>query len=146
MTENFGAIIQDSDFLPYDANQLPDLGYGKSKDEVTNFELERLAKAANGGPIKRPSDGKEVKSVAFVQYAGQRSSRPGHLPYCSGFCCTKSIKQAMYFKAQIPGCDATVLFDELPTWRKCLSPVPAAVLPGSRQVGKTKEVALAIGG
>ena len=115
VTENFGAIIQASDFLPYDANQLPEFAYGKSKDVVTNFELERLAKAANGGPIKRPSDGKEVKSVAFVQCAGQRSSKPGHLPYCSGFCCTESIKQAMYFKAQNPGCDATVLFDDLRT-------------------------------
>ncbi|MBU1651202.1 hypothetical protein KKA00_03210, partial [bacterium] len=34
--------------------------------------LEALAKAANGGPIKRPSDGGEVKSVVFVQCAGQR--------------------------------------------------------------------------
>jgi quinone-modifying oxidoreductase subunit QmoB len=82
---------------------------------LTNFEIERLVKAANGGPIKRPSDGREVKSVAFVQCAGQRSTKPGHLPYCSGFCCTESIKQAMYFKAQNAGCDATVLFDDLRT-------------------------------
>jgi quinone-modifying oxidoreductase, subunit QmoB len=101
--------------VPYDANQLPELGYGKSKDVVTNLELEALAKAANGGAIKRPSDGKEVKSVAFVQCAGQRSLKDGHLPYCSGFCCTTSIKQAMYFKEQNPGCDATVLFTDLRT-------------------------------
>jgi quinone-modifying oxidoreductase subunit QmoB len=114
-TENFGAIIQASGFTPYDANQLPELGYGKSPDVVTNLELERLAKEANGGPIKRPSDGKEVKSVAFVQCAGQRSSKEGNLPYCSGFCCTASIKQAMYFKDQNPGCDTTVLFSDLRT-------------------------------
>jgi quinone-modifying oxidoreductase subunit QmoB len=115
VTENFGAIIQASGFVPYDANQLPELGYGKSKDVVTNLELEALAKAANGGPIKRPSDGKQVKSVAFVQCAGQRSTQPGHLPYCSGFCCTTAIKQAMYFKEQNPGCDTTVLFSDLRT-------------------------------
>ncbi len=114
-TENYGAIIQASGFTPYDANQLPELGYGKSKDVVTSFELEQLVKAANGGPIKRPSDGREVKSVAFLQCAGQRSTKEGHLPYCSGFCCTESIKQAMYFRAQNPGCDATVLFDDLRT-------------------------------
>jgi len=56
-----------------------------------------------------------VKSVAFVQCAGQRSEKEGHLPYCSGFCCTTSIKQAMYFKAQNPGCDTTVLFSDLRT-------------------------------
>jgi quinone-modifying oxidoreductase, subunit QmoB len=115
VTENFGAIIQASGFVPYDAHQLPELGYGKSKDVVTNLELEALAKAANGGPIKRPSDGKEVRAVAFVQCAGQRSTQPGHLPYCSGFCCTTSIKQAMYFKEQNPGCDTTVLFSDLRT-------------------------------
>jgi len=55
-----------------------------------------------------------VKSVAFIQCAGQRSDKEGHLPYCSGFCCTESIKQAMYFKEQ-NGADATVLFDDLRT-------------------------------
>jgi len=115
VTENAGAIIQATDYKPYDANNLPELGYGKSPDVVTNFELERLAKKANGGPIRKPSDGKEVKSVAFIQCAGQRSTEKGHLPYCSGFCCTESIKQAMYFKAQNSDCDATVLFDDLRT-------------------------------
>lgn len=81
---------------------------------VTNFELERLAKAANGAPIRRPFDGKEVKSVAFIQCAGQRSEQRGHLPWCSGFCCTESIKQAMYFREQ-NGAVATILFDDLRT-------------------------------
>jgi quinone-modifying oxidoreductase subunit QmoB len=75
----------------------------------------KLAKEANGGPIKRPSDGKEVTSVAFIQCAGQRSTKEGHLPYCSGFCCTESIKQARYFKAQNADCDAAILFDDLRT-------------------------------
>jgi quinone-modifying oxidoreductase subunit QmoB len=115
VTENIGAIVQATDYKPYDANRLPEFAYGKSPDVVTNFEMEKLAKAANGGPLKRPSDGREVKAVAFIQCAGQRSEQEGHLPYCSGFCCTESIKQAMYFKAQNPDCDATVLFDDLRT-------------------------------
>ncbi|MEN8176214.1 MAG: hydrogenase iron-sulfur subunit, partial [Pseudomonadota bacterium] len=109
------AVIQASGFKEYDANQLPELGYGKSPDVLTNFEFERLAKEADGGPIKRPSDGKQVTSVAFVQCAGQRSQQEGHLAYCSGFCCTESIKQAIYLKDQNPDCDATVLFDDLRT-------------------------------
>lgn len=115
VTENIGAIIQASDFKPYDAGRLPEFAYGKTPDVVTNFELEKLAKEADGGPIKRPSDGKEVQSVAFIQCAGQRSDKDGHLPYCSGFCCTESIKQAIYFKEQNTDCDATVLFDDLRT-------------------------------
>jgi quinone-modifying oxidoreductase subunit QmoB len=115
VTENFGAIVQASDFKPYDADKLPEFASGKTPDVVTNFELERLAKAADGGPLKRPSDGKVVQSVAFIQCAGQRSDKEGHLPYCSGFCCSESIKQAMYFRAQNPDCDTTVLFDDLRT-------------------------------
>jgi len=114
-TENFGAIVQATGFRPYDANQVPELGYGKSPDVVTNLELEAMAKEADGGPIKRPSDGKEVKAVAFLQCAGQRSTDKGKLPYCSGFCCTASMKQAIYFKEQNPDCDATVLFSDLRT-------------------------------
>jgi quinone-modifying oxidoreductase subunit QmoB len=115
MTENFGAIVQTTGFTPYDANQLPDLGYGKSPDVVDQLGLEALAKAANGGPIRRPSDGQEVRNVVFVQCAGQRSDKPGHLPYCSGHCCNTSIKQAMYFKELNPTADATILYSDLRT-------------------------------
>ncbi|MBU0499834.1 MAG: hydrogenase iron-sulfur subunit [Gammaproteobacteria bacterium] len=115
ISADFGAIIQASGFKPYDAGQLGEFAYGASPDVVTNLELEQLAKEAGNGPIRRPSDGKEVQSVAFIQCAGQRSEREAHLPYCSGFCCTTSIKQAIYFKDQNPGCDATILFDDLRT-------------------------------
>ena len=114
-TENFGAIIQASGATPYDASQLPELGYGKSKDVIDRVELEQLAIAANGGPIKRPSDGKEVTKVTFVQCAGQRSDKEGHLNYCSGDCCLTSIKQAMYFKDQNPDIETEILFDDLRT-------------------------------
>jgi len=114
-TENFGAIIQASGATPFDANKLPELGYGKSKDVVDRVEMEQLAIAANGGPIKRPSDGKEVKKVTFVQCAGQRSDKEGHLNYCSGDCCLTSIKQAMYFKDQNPDIETEILFTDLRT-------------------------------
>jgi quinone-modifying oxidoreductase subunit QmoB len=114
-TENFGAIIMASGFTSYDASQLPEFAYGKTPDVVDQMGLEKLAKAANGGPIKRPSDGKEVKSVVFVQCAGQRSDKPGHLPYCSGHCCNTSIKQAMYFRDQNPNIDTTILYSDLRT-------------------------------
>ncbi|MCP4041444.1 MAG: hydrogenase iron-sulfur subunit [Gammaproteobacteria bacterium] len=114
-SESVGAIVQASGFKPYDANQLPELGYGKSADVVTQMELEALASKANGGGICRPSDGKEVEGVVFVQCAGQRSDKEGHLSYCSGHCCMTSIKQAMYFKDQNPDIETTVLFSDLRT-------------------------------
>jgi quinone-modifying oxidoreductase subunit QmoB len=114
-TKEFGAIVQASGFKPYDASKLPEFAYGKNKDVVTQMELEVLAKAADGGAIKRPSDGKEVSSVLFIQCAGQRSKKEGHLEHCSGYCCSASIKQAMYFKDQNPAIDTTVLYTDLRT-------------------------------
>ncbi|PVV27791.1 MAG: heterodisulfide reductase, partial [gamma proteobacterium symbiont of Ctena orbiculata] len=97
-TLTIGAIVQASGWKPYDAGQLPEFAYDKSADVVTNHELEALAVAANGGPIKRPSDGKEVQSVCFIQNAGQCSDKEGHLSYFAGVTDLVSIKQAMYFK------------------------------------------------
>jgi quinone-modifying oxidoreductase subunit QmoB len=114
-TETFGAILQATGFTPYDANKLPEFAYGKSPDVVDQLGLEKLAKAANGGAIKRPSDGNPVQSVLFIQCAGQRSQKEGHLSYCSGHCCSTSIKQAMYFKDNNPAIDTVVLFTDIRT-------------------------------
>jgi quinone-modifying oxidoreductase subunit QmoB len=114
-TEEVGAIVQASGFTTYDIAKLPELGGGKSPDVVDQAGLEQLAleAAATGRPIRRPSDGAEVKSVVFVQCAGQRDSTGTHLPYCSGFCCATSIKQAMYFKDANPAVDTVVIYTDL---------------------------------
>ena len=109
-----GAIVQASGMKHFDANKLTEFAYSGSDNVITQLELEALAKEANGGPIKR-KDGKEVNNVVFVQCAGQRSDKEGHLPYCSGFCCSASIKQAMYFKDANPGVDTVIMYDDLRT-------------------------------
>ena len=114
-TENVGAIVQASGFSRFDAGGLSEFSYTASPDVVDQHELEALAREADGGRIKRPSDGKEVESVVFVQCAGQRSEKKGHLPYCSGFCCNASIKQAMYFKDSNPEIDTNVIYTDLRT-------------------------------
>jgi quinone-modifying oxidoreductase subunit QmoB len=111
VTEDIGAIIQASGFTPYDMAKLPHLGGGQA-NVVDQLGLEALARAANGGPIKR-ADGKEVKSVVFVQCAGQRDPSKEHLEYCSGHCCATSVKQAMYFKDANPDVDTVVLYTDL---------------------------------
>jgi len=114
-TEEVGAIVQASGFGTYDIARLPELGGGKSPDVVDQAGLEKLAveAAARGQPMRRPSDGGEIKTVVFVQCAGQRDDTGKHLPYCSGFCCSTSIKQAMYFKDINPGVDTMVIYTDL---------------------------------
>jgi len=77
--------------------------------------MERLA-SPNGpteGKIVRPSDGKEVKSVAFVQCAGSRDEN--HLPYCSGVCCLGSLKHSIYVSEQNPDAKITIFYIDMRT-------------------------------
>ncbi len=114
-SEEFGAIVQATGFATYDAAKLPEFAYGRTPNVVDQAGLERLAReaASRGQPVRRPSDGGEVKSVVFVQCAGQRDDSGKHLPYCSGFCCATSIKQAMYFKDANPAIDTAVVYTDL---------------------------------
>ncbi|NDP46903.1 MAG: hydrogenase iron-sulfur subunit [Sulfuriferula multivorans] len=116
-TEDIGAIVQATGFTPYDMNKLPELGGGKSANVVDQAGLEALAidAASKDGVIRRPSDGQPVKSVVFVQCAGQRDPTGKHLSFCSGHCCNTSIKQAMYFKDANPDVDTTIIYSDLRT-------------------------------
>ena len=114
-TIEFGSIVQATGFKVYDPSGLKQFGYDNA-DVITNMEMEALAKAADGGAIKRPSDGKEVKNVVFVQNVGQNSTEEGQLPYHSGIGDLISIKQSMYCK-ELNGddCETTILFNNLRT-------------------------------
>ncbi len=110
-----GAIIMATGWKPYDATRIDNLGFGRYADVITNMMMERLA-APNGptkGKIVRPSDGKEVNSVAFIQCAGQRDET--HLGYCSGICCLGSLKQATYVREKNPNSRAYIFYIDLRT-------------------------------
>jgi heterodisulfide reductase subunit A-like polyferredoxin len=103
-----GAIVVATGWQPYDAARLEHLGGASEPDVITNVVMERLASpnGPTGGTIARPSDGKPISSIAFVQCAGSRDEN--HLPYCSGVCCLAALKQATYVRSQHP--DARIYF------------------------------------
>ena len=110
-----GSIVLASGWKPYDAAKIDNLGFGTSPNIITNVMMERLA-APNGptkGKILRPSDSKEVKSVAFVQCAGSRDEN--HLPFCSAVCCLASLKQATYVREQYPDSKAYMFYIDIRT-------------------------------
>ena len=67
-----GSIIVATGWKPYDASKIDTFGFGKYPNVITNVMMERLAASdgPTGGRIVRPSDGKEISSIAFVQCAG----------------------------------------------------------------------------
>ena len=111
-TETFkaGAIVLAAGTIPYDASKLDNLGFGKYPNVITNYMMEELA---SKGTIARPSDQKPVKSVAFIQCAGQRDDN--HLPYCSSVCCVESLKQAKYLRTQDSDSKAFIFYKDMRT-------------------------------
>jgi quinone-modifying oxidoreductase subunit QmoA len=91
-----GAVIWATGWKPYDANKIQPYGYDRIANVITSVEFERMAdpNGPTGGKLVRPSDGKEVKTVAFIQCAGSRDRN--HLLHCSRICCMASLKQATY--------------------------------------------------
>jgi heterodisulfide reductase subunit A len=64
------------------------------------MEFERImcASGPSGGHIKRPSNGKDPKRIAFIQCCGSRSEKKGSQKYCSSVCCMYATKQAIITK------------------------------------------------
>jgi len=106
-----GAIVLAAGWQPYDPDKLDKkLGFGASPNVITNVLFEEHTK---DGKITRPSDGKDVTNVAFLQCAGQRD--PDHLPYCSSVCCVTALKQALQVKNQNPDANIFVVYKEMRT-------------------------------
>ncbi|MCL5960535.1 MAG: heterodisulfide reductase subunit A, partial [Chloroflexi bacterium] len=115
MRVRVGSVLLATGWVPYDAARIDNLGFGTHRNVITNVQMERLASlnGPTGGRIVRPSDGKAVETVAFVQCAGSRDEN--HLPYCSAVCCMASLKQATYLREQQPGSRVYVFYIDLRT-------------------------------
>ncbi|MBN1800971.1 MAG: CoB--CoM heterodisulfide reductase iron-sulfur subunit A family protein [Candidatus Lokiarchaeota archaeon] len=74
---------------------LKNYGYKKLRNVVTAMEFERMmcASGPQEGHIKRFSDGKTPKKIAFLQCIGSRSENSKK--YCSSICCMYTTKEAM---------------------------------------------------
>ena len=114
VTENVGAIIAATGYDLVDWTVYGEYGAGRYPDVITSLQYERLMSASGptGGHIARPSDGKEPKSVVFIQCVGSRD-RSIDRPYCSGFCCMYTAKQAVLTKDHIPDSQSYVFYMDI---------------------------------
>jgi len=112
---NPASIVMATGWRPYDATRLERMQFGALPNVITNVMMERLA-ATDGptaGEINRPSDGKQVETVVFVQCAGSRDQ--DHLPYCSSICCLASLKQANYVRTANPDARVYIFYIDIRT-------------------------------
>jgi len=92
---NVGAVVVCTGFDLYDMTNVPEYGYSRLANVLTAMEFERLLSASGPtlGHIERPSDGKEPKTIAFIQCVGSRDVNCK--PYCTSVCCMHSVKEAV---------------------------------------------------
>jgi quinone-modifying oxidoreductase subunit QmoA len=104
------AVVFATGWQPYDAVKIENLGFGKYENVITNVMMERLASVSGPteGKIGRPSDGKDIESIAFVQCAGSRDEN--YLKHCSGVCCSASLKQASYVRERYPDAQIYIFY------------------------------------
>ncbi len=97
--EMFGAVVLASGWKPYEPaeDEFPHLAWG-NPNVVTNFAFEKMAKE---GRITRPSDGKEVKTVAFVMSPGGKDD-DADFPYASAVTSMVALKQAKMLREDQP--------------------------------------------
>jgi heterodisulfide reductase subunit A2 len=114
ITEKAGAIITATGYDLFDHSKYPEYGAGMYPDVITSMQYERMMSASGptGGHIKRPSDGKEPKTVVFVQCVGSRDKSVGR-PYCSGFCCMYTAKQTILTRDHIPDSKTYVFYMDI---------------------------------
>ncbi|MBU1319251.1 MAG: FAD-dependent oxidoreductase, partial [candidate division Zixibacteria bacterium] len=105
-----GSIVLSAGWRPYDASKLTHLGYGSTPDVITNIQMEEMVL---NGELKRPSNGRPIESIAFIQCAGSRDQ--DHLPYCSAVCCRVSLKQAMYVREKYPDAKIYIIYKDVRT-------------------------------
>ena len=91
-----GSIILTPGFEEFQASLRGEFGHGRYANVLTHVQFERMLSAAGptGGHVQRPSDGGEVRKIAFIQCVGSRDTARGH-GYCSSICCMSATKEAM---------------------------------------------------
>ena len=110
-----GAVVLAAGYDPYEP-QVGEFGYGKSKNIITLFQLERMLDPE--GPTKGEVvvNNTKPKTVVFILCVGSRGNGPNAKPYCSRMCCSSSILNAIKLKEQSPETDVYILYKDIMTY------------------------------
>jgi heterodisulfide reductase subunit A len=115
-----GAIILAPGYEAFDARVRGDYGYGKMENVVSGLDFERILCSTGPyeGEIRRPSDGKHPKKIAWISCVGSRQVIPGGNSYCSAVCCTYIQKQVILSKDHDSEIEATIFHNDIRSFGK----------------------------
>ena len=114
-----GAVLLCPGLDTYDPTIHQELGYGRWANVVTSLQFERILSASGPfqGEIKRPSDGKHPKKIAWIQCVGSRDPHNAN-PWCSSVCCMYATKQAVIAREHDAEVAPTIFYNEKRTFGK----------------------------
>jgi heterodisulfide reductase subunit A len=123
VTEKVGAIVVATGYKLWNIGKdqeraklagYGEYGYGQYKDVIDSLQFERIVSASGptNGEIRRPSDGKEPKTVVFISCVGSRDNAKG-ISYCSKICCMYNAKHTMLYKHKVHDGTAHVFYMDI---------------------------------
>jgi heterodisulfide reductase subunit A len=85
----------------FDASMMPEYGYRRFKNVISNMEFERISDASGptDGKILSPQTGRPPKTIAFIQCIGSRDKR--FHESCCRVGCMVSLKQAILAREKL---------------------------------------------
>lgn len=119
---NVGSIVLAPGYEPFDPRILNHYGYGKMPNVLTSMDFERLLSSTGPyeGEIRRTSDLKHPKKLAWIQCVGSRQVLPGSNSYCSAVCCTYTQKQVILTKDHDPDAECVIFHNDIRSFSKDL--------------------------
>ena len=110
--QKFGAVVLAAGWRPYapEGDEFAHLGFGELPDVVTNHQFEEMAAK---GKITR-SDGKEAKSVVFIQSPG-KGEDDADFDYAGSVTSLVTLKQAKYVREDYDDSKAYIFYQHMRT-------------------------------
>ena len=118
-TIDAAGIVLTTGYEVFDARKKTPFNYLRLPDVITSLELERMINAGGptGGKVKRLSDGREPRSIVFIQCVGSRDMTIG-CPSCSCVCCMQALKNAILIREKNKEIDVTICYMDIRAYGK----------------------------
>jgi heterodisulfide reductase subunit A len=114
---NVGAVVLAPGYEHFNPDMRKELGYDRYPNVISSMQFERLLSASGPylGEIRRSSDQKHPKRIAWIQCVG---SREVDRNYCSSVCCMYATKEAIIAKEHEPDLNCTIFFIDMRAYGK----------------------------
>lgn len=112
------SIIVSTGYDQFDPEIKYEYGYKVYPNVITGLEFERMLSASgpSKGIVKRFSDNKPPKKIAFLQCVGSRDANTNE--YCSSVCCMYAMKEAVIAKEHTPEIEPHIFFMDIRAFGK----------------------------